>query len=77
MTMHLEEILTPTELQVLKLVSKGYTNSQICEAFERSEPTIKRHLSAIYTKLGLTSQQYNLRVSASRFYITQYGLFGL
>lgn len=45
-------LLTPRECEVLKLIAKGYTNSEIAEALFISKHTVKNHVSNIYRKLG-------------------------
>jgi two-component system response regulator DegU len=37
---------------VLKLIAKGYTNSEIAEELFISKHTVKNHVSNIYRKLG-------------------------
>ncbi|MEO8292052.1 MAG: LuxR C-terminal-related transcriptional regulator [Actinomycetota bacterium] len=48
--------LTPRELEVLRLVATGRTNRAIAEDLFISEKTVARHLSNIFTKLGLSSR---------------------
>ena len=48
--------LTPRELQVLRLVASGDTNKAIAATLCLSERTIERHLSNIFTKLGLSTR---------------------
>ncbi|MCI0449973.1 MAG: response regulator transcription factor [Chlorobi bacterium] len=45
--------LTATELQILKLISKNKTSSQIAEEMFRSIRTIENHRNNIINKLGL------------------------
>jgi NarL family two-component system response regulator LiaR len=45
--------LTDRELDVLKLIAKGYSNSQIAEDLVISENTVKGHVSNILSKLHL------------------------
>jgi predicted ATPase/DNA-binding CsgD family transcriptional regulator len=44
--------LTPTERQVVRLVADGHTNAQIGERLFISPNTVKKHLSAVYAKVG-------------------------
>jgi DNA-binding CsgD family transcriptional regulator len=48
--------LTPRELQVLRLVTAGRTNKAIAAELVLSERTVDRHVSNIFTKLGVTSR---------------------
>ncbi len=49
-------VLTPRELDVLKLVAQGLSNSDIAQRLFLSEHTIHRHLANILRKLGLSSR---------------------
>lgn len=46
--------LTPREKDVLYELSKGYSNIQIAEKLYISENTVKKHISSIFSKLGLS-----------------------
>jgi DNA-binding CsgD family transcriptional regulator len=48
--------LTPRELQVLRLVASGKTNRSIAAALGISEKTVARHVSNIFTRLGLSTR---------------------
>lgn len=48
--------LTNRELQVLRIVATGATNTQIASRLVLSEATVKTHLGRIYDKLGVTSR---------------------
>lgn len=48
--------LTPRELQVLRLVAAGNTNKSIAAELIISERTVERHVSNIFTKLGVSSR---------------------
>ena len=45
--------LTPTELEVVKLVAKGLTNPEIGERLFIGRGTVKTHLAHVFTKLDL------------------------
>jgi len=47
---------TVRELQVLRLVASGKTNKLIADKLFLSERTVDRHVSNIFTKLGLSSR---------------------
>jgi DNA-binding CsgD family transcriptional regulator len=55
--------LTEREAEVLRLVADGKTNKDIAEGLFLSERTVARHLSNIFTKLGV-----NTRTAAAAFY---------
>ena len=48
--------LTAREIEVLRLVATGRTNRGIAERLGISEKTVARHLSNIFTKLGVSSR---------------------
>jgi LuxR family maltose regulon positive regulatory protein len=48
--------LTPRELEVIRLISKGYSNPEIASELMVSINTIKKHTSNIYGKLGVSSR---------------------
>jgi DNA-binding CsgD family transcriptional regulator len=50
------QALTPTELEVVRLVSEGLANNDIATRLFVSPRTVQSHLTHVYTKLGLTSR---------------------
>jgi predicted ATPase/DNA-binding CsgD family transcriptional regulator len=56
--------LTAREVEVLRLLAQGLSNSQMAERLVISHRTIHAHIRSIYSKLGLTS-----RVAATRYAI--------
>ena len=54
--------LTRRELEILRLVAEGHSNSQLARMLWVTEQTVKFHLSNIYRKLGVSN-----RTEASRW----------
>jgi DNA-binding NarL/FixJ family response regulator len=54
--------LTRRELEILRLVAEGYSNSQLAKMLWVTEQTVKFHLSNIYRKLDVSN-----RTEASRW----------
>ena len=48
--------LTRREQEVLELVALGMSNARIAQTLVISEKTVARHVSNIFTKLGLSSR---------------------
>ena len=48
--------LTEREAEVLRLVAAGRTNKEIAAELFLSEKTVARHLSNIFTKIGVSSR---------------------
>jgi DNA-binding NarL/FixJ family response regulator len=48
--------LTARETEVLRLVSGGLANKEIARSLNRSERTVKAHLTAIFSKLGVDNR---------------------
>ena len=51
-----QHILSPRELEVLRLVKLGWSNQQVAERLGITEATVKRHLSTVYEKLHVTNR---------------------
>lgn len=49
-------LLTPRELEVLALVGEGMSNKTIARKLGISSHTVKYHLEAVFTKLGVRSR---------------------
>lgn len=67
--------LTTRELEILSLLSQGYTNSSIADTLYIDIKTVEHHLNSMYSKLK-ADPDYNakhLRVSAARLYLETMG----
>jgi len=58
--------LTPREVEVIACLVEGSTNRDIAQQFGISEETVKRHLSNIFEKVGVTT-----RLELAMFALTQ------
>jgi DNA-binding NarL/FixJ family response regulator len=59
-----DEVLTPRELEVLKLIAEGHTSKEIAALLVISAKTVERHRSNILEKLGMRD-----RVDLTRYAI--------
>jgi len=62
--------LTAREVDVLRLVARGYSNKQIATDLVVSPRTVAHHVEHIYTKLGVSSR------ALATFFATEHGLMG-
>ncbi|MFJ4164726.1 helix-turn-helix transcriptional regulator [Microbacterium sp. NPDC089698] len=64
------DALTPRELEVLALMSEGWSNAAIGAHLFLSERTVETHIGGIFTKLGIEdSPDGNRRVRAILAYL--------
>jgi DNA-binding NarL/FixJ family response regulator len=56
--------LTPQQLTVLRLISEGFTNTQVAERLGLSRRTVENHLLGIYRAFDISSEEVNPRVTA-------------
>ena len=49
-------MITERELEILKLIAKGYRNKVIAKSLFIAECTVKYHVSSIFTKLSVSSR---------------------
>jgi DNA-binding NarL/FixJ family response regulator len=67
--------LTGRELEILGLLSQGYTNSAIAQTLFIDVKTVEHHLNSMYSKLKADTdyQSRHLRVSAAKLYLETMG----
>jgi DNA-binding NarL/FixJ family response regulator len=61
--------LTARELEVLRFVASGATNSQIAAHLWVTEQTVKFHLSNVYRKLGVTNRTQAGHLASMRGFV--------
>ena len=49
-------VLSKREIDVLRVMARGYTNSKIAEELFITEQTVKNHVSSIFSKLGVETR---------------------
>jgi pimeloyl-ACP methyl ester carboxylesterase/DNA-binding CsgD family transcriptional regulator len=59
-----EDVLSPREIEVLRLVADGRDNVEIAAALQLSSRTVERHLQNVYTKLGLSGRSARVAAAA-------------
>ena len=69
--------LTPRELDVLREMAAGRGNAGIAAHLHLSESSVEKHVNAIFTKLGLTTEDLShRRVTAVLTFLRDAGLRG-
>ena len=58
--------LTAREVEVLRLLSQGWSDAQIAQHLDISPRTVNRHTTSIYSKIGVSS-----RSAATRYAMQQ------
>ncbi len=66
--------LTPREREVLELMAEGLSNAEIAEKLYFSGAAVAKHVSSIFSKLGLTPDEENRRVRAILMYLSERGI---
>lgn len=64
------DALTHREREVLELMARGLSNTQIAEHLVLSAGAVSKHVANIFTKLGLPAGEENRRVRAVLAYLT-------
>lgn len=61
-----DDLLTPREMEVLRLVANGLPNKTIAHQLEISEHTVKFHVGSILTKLDASSRTEAVTIATRR-----------
>jgi DNA-binding NarL/FixJ family response regulator len=64
-----DDALTPREIDVLRLVSRGSANKEIAAQLFLTEETVKSHLRNILSKLGANDRTHAVTIAAKRGFI--------
>ena len=66
MDMAEQDDLSERELEILKLVAEGLTNTEIANRLWIAEPTVRFHLGNIFSKLGARNRMEAVKVATAR-----------
>ena len=58
--------LTPRQREVLSLLAQGFPNKRICQSLDLTEHTVKAHLKAIFTQLGVHNRTECVNLARAR-----------
>jgi DNA-binding NarL/FixJ family response regulator len=61
-----EELLTPRELEVVKLIAEAHTNKEIADVLKLSEKTVESHRANVLAKLGMRDRVELVRYAIRR-----------
>ncbi|TYC57200.1 response regulator transcription factor [Marinobacter sp. BW6] len=59
-------LLTPRQMDVLLLLAQGFPNKRICQSLNLTEHTVKTHLKAIFTQLGVHNRTECVNLARAR-----------
>ena len=51
-----DQLLTPREIEVLRMIAEGLGNKEIASKLKISDHTVKFHISSIFAKLGASNR---------------------
>ena len=72
-----EPDLTKREIEILRLVAEGHSNSQLARMLWVTEQTVKFHLSNVYRKLGVSNRTRASRVAEHLELLSLVGLVAI
>jgi DNA-binding NarL/FixJ family response regulator len=61
-----EPALTERQLDVLRLITRGFANKEIAAQLSIAKDTVKQHAKAVYTALGVANRSQAARVAERR-----------
>ena len=61
-----DDVLTPREIDVLRLIAGGYANKQIAGKLSLTEETVKSHIKNILAKLGASDRTHAVTIALKR-----------
>ena len=61
-----DEVLTPREIDVLRLIAKGNANKEIAGKLSLTEETVKGHVKHILAKLGVNDRTHAVAIGLKR-----------
>ncbi|MGA8596213.1 MAG: response regulator transcription factor [Bryobacteraceae bacterium] len=61
-----DDVLTPREIDVLRLIAKGNANKEIARGLSLAEETVKVHVKNILAKLGVNDRTHAVTVGLKR-----------
>ncbi|MDX1560347.1 MAG: response regulator transcription factor [Marinobacter sp.] len=61
--------LTPRQMDVLLLLAQGFPNKRICQSLNLTEHTVKTHLKAIFTQLGVHNRTECVNLARARGWV--------
>jgi DNA-binding NarL/FixJ family response regulator len=66
------QLLTDRENEILKLMARGATNTEIAETLYVAEATVKTHIGSIFAKLGVRDRAAAIVFAYDHGVITPY-----
>lgn len=61
-----DQVLTPREIEVLRMIADGSSNKQIASRLSISDHTVKFHIGSIFTKLGASNRAEAVSIGIRR-----------